>query len=135
MFFNFFTPPPEITIELNGHRPVHKLRPLKQSVQEVECAEDCIVINDKESLEGTVLIRINKASTIEHCGISIELCGVINCRSGEVGFECFMLNKIQLAHPSESPINREVTHFEFSFGNIRLPYESYDSSGISLRYD
>lgn len=136
MFFNLFSSPPEVGIELAGSRPTHKRRLPRQSTQEVDSAEECVIVGDKESLEGKVIVRLNKGATLEHQGLTIELGGTVNYYQPNGGAisECFMSNKIRLAHAAESPISREVSQYEFSFGNVRLPYESYESAGISLRY-
>ena len=137
MFFNLFSSPPEVSIELAGSRPTHKRRLPRQSTQEVDSAEECVVVGDREGLEGKVIVRLNKGATLEHQGLTIELGGTVSYYqpngAGAIS-ECFMSNKIRLAHAAESPINREVSLYEFSFGNVRLPYESYESAGISLRY-
>lgn len=78
-------------------------------------------------------IRLCSGSHLEHSGISLELTGTIERFTEPATKDDFLFTRIQLASVAESPIKKEAVIYNFDFGTVRFPYESYDGCGITLR--
>ena len=63
----------------------------------------------------------------------MELIGTVERFTEPATKDDFLFTRIQLASAIESPIQRETIIYDFDFGSVRFPYESYDGCGITLR--
>lgn len=96
-------------------------------------------MQDGESLSGRLIIRQKPGQTLEHQGVHIEFIGAVE-RHGETTSaaskkDIFQCSRVQLLAPmGDAAISKETVILEFDFGPLRMPFESYDGTGISLRY-
>ena len=91
-------------------------------------------MEDRDSLQGKVIIKNKSSSAIEHVGISLELVGAVQRRAEQCTSEAFLSTRVQLASSAESPIQGDAAVFDFDFGQVKFPHESYDGVAVSLRY-
>lgn len=101
--------------------------------------EQCSIVQDGESLSGRLVLRQKPGQTLEHQGVHIEFIGAVE-RHGETAAptgkrDIFQCSRVQLLAPmGDAAIGKETVILEFDFGPLRMPFESYDGAGISLRY-
>lgn len=129
---------PEIHIKYhnddNGGRGLHK-RILSPNEKQVKTCELCPIIVDGDTIKGEVIIRCRaNSAVIEQNGIYIELVGTVERRSEANASEPFISTKLQVASASEGPLRGDVAFvYPFDFGQVHLPFASYDGAALSLR--
>ena len=89
------------------------------------------VFASSEAVRGAVEIRVPAGKKIEHLGIKVELIGQIEMYYDRGNFTDFT----SLVRELDSPgVLLRDQRYQFDFGSVDKPYESYNGLNVRLRY-
>lgn len=87
---------------------------------------------DRENITGKVIINLNKAKSLEHTGIKVELVGMIENLHDKKNPSRFIALTKDLEPPGS--LTKDITNFTFSFTNVEKSYETYRGNNMIIRY-
>jgi len=89
------------------------------------------VFASSEAVRGAVEVRVPAGKKVEHLGIKVELIGQIEMYYDRGNFTDFT----SLVRELDSPgVLMRDQRYQFDFGNVDKPYESYNGLNVRLRY-
>lgn len=87
---------------------------------------------DKETVSGKVVINLNKANSLEHLGVKVELIGEILISGDKKSTSRFTALSRDLEPPGE--LTNEINTYTFSFANVEKQFETYRGKSIEVHY-
>lgn len=129
----------EILLRLDGEAERGKRRRvlIPATAKQVATYEHCPIYHDNDVVSGEAVIKLCHGQQFGHKGVYVELLGLIEKRNNGGGedevFE-FLRVKLPLLGAEESPLRDPISRLPFSFGPVKMPYESFDGLRVCLHY-
>lgn len=93
--------------------------------------EKLFLITGKDTVAGTVNVKLNKGKKLEHIGIKIELIGQIEFLYDRGNPYEFTSLVRELEAPGELTTDKQ---YSFEFANVEKAFETYTGTNVRLRY-